>query len=70
MKILEDTGFCTSCRNMVEYSYGDGWHDWYSQYMGEISLKNGVNKILVTTTGLSETTNFDYIDLYAAKALS
>ncbi|MBE7082293.1 MAG: hypothetical protein E7378_01250 [Clostridiales bacterium] len=23
MKILEDTGFCTSCRNMVEYSYGD-----------------------------------------------
>lgn len=54
----------------IEYSYGDGWHDWYSQYMGEISLKNGVNKILVTTTGLSETTNFDYIDLYAAKALA
>ena len=54
----------------IQYSYGDGWHDWYSQYMGEITLKNGANKLLVTTTGNGETTNFDYIDLYAAKALS
>ena len=54
----------------IQYSYGDGWHDWYSQYMGEITLKNGANKLLVTTTGNGETTNFDYIDLYAAKALA
>ena len=49
---------------------GDAWHTWHRMYITDMNLAKGENIIVVSTKQSSNTTNFDYIDIYAAEALS